>query len=202
MTDERPTSSDTRGVDYARRLQNLEQVWWKRLLDVQRPYRRNLAKQDLGRTLDVGAGLGRNLINLPPGSVGVDHNAHSVSIGRSRGLDLVTVDEFPAKAAESGLFDAILLSHVLEHMDEDAADEILRSYLPHLRPGGKIMMICPQERGYATDATHVRFVDLDGLRAHATRHGLTVASARSFPFPRPVGRVFPYHEFIVIATKA
>lgn len=196
-----PPHDDTRGEGYARRLVTLEQVWWKRLLQVQRPYRRNLQAQDLGRTLDVGAGLGRNLVNLPPGSVGVDHNREAVAIGRARGLDMVTVDEFPARATQAGPFDGLLLSHVLEHMDEEAADELLAGYLPYLRSGGKVMMICPQERGYATDSTHVRFVDLDGLRTHAARHGLTVASARSFPLPRKAGKIFPYNEFVVVATK-
>lgn len=201
MSEHDPVPPTTRGADYARRLQSLEQVWWKRLLDVQRPYRRNLQKQALGRTLDVGAGLGRNLVNLPPGSLGVDHNAASVEIARSRGLDMVTVEEFPARAAQSGPFDAILMAHVLEHLDEATADGVLADYLPHLRPGGKVMLVCPQEKGYTTDATHVRFVDLDGLRAHAARHGLTVTSARSFPLPRIAGKVFAYNEFVLVATK-
>ena len=33
------------------------------------------------------------------------------------------------------------------------------AYLPGLRAGGKVLFICPQERGYASDATHVRFTD-------------------------------------------
>jgi hypothetical protein len=60
-------------------------------------------------------------------------------------------------------------------------------------------MITPQERGYATDATHVEFHDLDVLRGMARDLGLVVERARSFPFPRPVGRIFPYNEFVVVA---
>jgi len=45
---------------------------------VQAPYRRNLRRLVGDRAvLDVGCGIGRNLANLGPGSVGVDHNAHS-----------------------------------------------------------------------------------------------------------------------------
>ena len=58
-----------------------QQVWWKKALNVQAPYRWNLRRQRLGRTLDVGCGIGRNLETLDPGSVGVDHNEHSVAVG-------------------------------------------------------------------------------------------------------------------------
>ena len=34
----------------------------------------------LGRTLDVGCGIGRNLAALPPGSLGVDHNPTSIEV--------------------------------------------------------------------------------------------------------------------------
>jgi hypothetical protein len=39
---------------YAGRLAHLSSVWWKRALDVQRPYRWHLEWLRLGRTLDVG----------------------------------------------------------------------------------------------------------------------------------------------------
>lgn len=66
VTDENPNSSGqlTAGADYAERLQTLETKRWKTLLDVQRPYRWNLRRLDLKRTLDVGCGIGRNLRNL------------------------------------------------------------------------------------------------------------------------------------------
>ena len=65
-------------------------VWWKRLLNVQAPYQWNLRRQHLGRTLDIGCGIGRNLPSLPPGSLGVDHNATSIATARARGLHAMT----------------------------------------------------------------------------------------------------------------
>ena len=32
-------------------------------------------------------------------------------------------------------------------------------------------------------------------------HGWRVVSKQSFPFPRPVGRVFPYNEFVVVGER-
>ena len=54
----------TDAPDYATRLQTLEQARWKQLLDVQAPYRWNIRRLGLGRTLDVGCRLGRNLAHL------------------------------------------------------------------------------------------------------------------------------------------
>ena len=197
-----PEVPGTAGEDYARRLQTREGAWWKRLLDVQAPYRWNLRRHDLGRTLDVGCGIGRNLATLGAGSVGVDHNAASVQIARSRGLDALTVEEWErSDLRRAEAFDGLLLAHVVEHMTVEDARALLRDYLPYLRPGGRVLMICPQERGYASDETHVRFTDGDALAALAQDVGLVADGWSSFPFPRWAGRAFTYNEFCATAIK-
>ncbi|MER7516720.1 class I SAM-dependent methyltransferase [Streptomyces sp. NPDC126499] len=192
--------SGTESSDYTQRLARLESSGIKRLLPTQAPYRWNLKRLALGRVLDVGCGIGRNLLNCGPNSVGVDHNATSVATCRERGLTAYTPDEL-AQAADCGpgSFDSLLCAHVLEHMDEELGNSILEQYLPLVKPGGSVVLICPQEAGYKTDATHVRFVDFDGLRAHAEKAGLTVERTYSFPFARSVGKAFPYNEFILVA---
>ncbi len=121
----------TAGRDYAERLERKQTVWWKRALNVQAPYQWNLRRQQLGRTLDVGCGIGRNLGVLAPGSVGVDHNATSVEIARARNHDALTVDEFLAsERARARSFDSLLLAHVIEHLERDEALGLLRLYLP------------------------------------------------------------------------
>jgi SAM-dependent methyltransferase len=190
----------TEGAAYTERLAALESAGWKRALDVQRPYRWNLRRLGLGRTLDVGCGLGRNLLALDAGSAGVDHNPSSVEIARSRGLTAFTPEEFEASPlAEPGGFDSLLFAHVIEHMDEAGGDSLVAAYLPYLRPAGSVVFICPQERGYRTDATHVRFADFEALAGLASRMGLQVERRYSFPFPRAFGRLFPYNEFVVVA---
>ncbi len=199
-TDGGPT---TEGADYAERLRRLESVWWKRVLDVQAPYRWNIRRRRLGRTLDVGCGIGRNLAYLDPGSVGVDHNATSIEIARSRGLTAYTVDEFgTSEHARPGAFDAILAAHLIEHLPEEQAREVIASYLGYVRPGGTVMFITPQERGYASDATHVRFVGFAEAGQLAADLGLTVRRQYSFPLPRFAGRWFTYNEFNVVSERA
>ena len=179
---------------YAQRLKRLQTPLWKRVLDVQAPYRWNLRRLRLGRTLDVGCGVGRNLAHLAGDGVGVDPNAACVAEARASGFEAFAPDELPP-----GDFDSILIAHVLEHLDDPAG--LVRSYLPRLKPGGQLILITPQEAGYASDVTHVRFLDFDALREIAVAAGLRVERAFSFPFPRWVGRLFKYNEFVVTARS-
>lgn len=190
-------NSSTQGADYAERLERLQRKWWKRALDVQRPYRWNLRRWDLGRTLDVGCGNGRNLVALPSGSVGVDHNPMLVTAARRRGCEAYNVDEFFAdeELTTPHGFDSLLASHVVEHLARSQAREILASYLPFIKPGGRVVLITPQERGHASDPTHLEFTDQSALRSLVHDLGLTTEREYSFPFPRFMGKVFTYNEF-------
>lgn len=194
---------DTESAGYARRLVALEKVWWKRLLDVQAPYRMHLRRLKLGFVLDVGCGLGRNLAHLGKGlGVGVDHNAQSIALARSRGLEAFTVEQFDASPyARADSFDSILLSHVVEHMPEAAAVGLLAGYCRFLRPGGRIVLITPQEAGYRSDPTHVHFVDFGKAATMLRKARLELHRQYSFPLPRSLGRLFRYNEFVTIGTK-
>lgn len=194
-------SEGTEAASYAERLHAKQHVWWKRLLPVQLPYRLNIKRQRLGRTLDIGCGIGRNMQALSADSLGVDHNVQSVAMAKRAGMRAMTVEEFQASdQARPASFDGFLLAHVLEHMDEDQARELLRSYLPYLRHGGTVFIVCPQEVGYRSDPTHVRFTTGEDIVRLCRQVGLTAESSYSFPFPRPFGKVFIYNEFCVRAT--
>ena len=187
--------------NYTEHLVGLES-WWKRLLDVQRPYRRHLQRLRLGFVLDIGCGLGRNLANLGGRGVGVDHNRHSVGIARSRGLTAFTPEEFQrSEYAQEGRFDSLLLAHVAEHMEKEDVVNLLRDYLVYLSPGGRVVIITPQESGFRSDRTHVEFANFDTVAAIAERTGLVVERQYSFPFPRSFGYIFKYNEFVTICRK-
>lgn len=192
----------TRDQDYADRLVRLQTKRWKRLVDVQLPYRLHLRRLGLGRTLDVGCGIGRQLAHLPAGSVGVDHNAHAVAYVRSLGLEAYLPEELAARLPAAGQFDSVLVAHVLEHMDYAAAERLLASYADYLAPGGRVVLICPQERGYRTDATHVEFRDAAQLERLLGAAGCAPIASYSFPLPRAFGAVFPYNEFVVIGRRS
>jgi 2-polyprenyl-3-methyl-5-hydroxy-6-metoxy-1,4-benzoquinol methylase len=198
----RESKLDTKDHSYSTRLAGESSVWWKRLFDVQYPYRWNLRRLDPGFTLDLGCGIGRNLTNLDGNGVGIDHNSFSVEIARAKGLRAFTPEEFQSTAFNAPeSFDSILLSHVVEHMTAPDAIKFLTGHLHFLKPRGRVIFITPQERGYRADPTHVRFVDFEALREFARQSGLVFDKEFSFPFPRSFGRVFKYNEFVSVSCK-
>jgi 2-polyprenyl-3-methyl-5-hydroxy-6-metoxy-1,4-benzoquinol methylase len=193
---------DTQHAAYAQRLRRLSSRRWKRVLNVQAPYRRYVRRRVSGSTLDLACGIGRLLQALPDG-VGVDHNAECVATCRAEGLRAFTPAEFRrSEFAAEGRFDTLLAAHVLEHMTLPEAVALVEEYLPFLAPEGRVVMITPQERGYHSDPTHRTFMDFDALETLARRLGLDVVSRDSFPFGRGVGRWFPYNEFVLITRRA
>ena len=181
---------DTTGQWYADRLVNLRGQSWRRF--VPDPYRWNIRRSRLGRVLDVGCGVGRCLGFNDGNGVGVDHNPASVEACRRRGLVAYTPAEFDA--LDPGLFDSMLLSHVLEHTTPGEGRELLERYLPFVRPGGVVMLITPQAAGQRSDPTHVRPLDREDLRRELLDLGATEVLTRSFPFPAVVGRWFTHNE--------
>ena len=199
----RDETLSTRDPSYTARLVATQSACWKRWLDVQAPYRWNLRRLNLGFTLDIGCGIGRNLVNLSGYGVGVDHNEDFVKIANDRGLRVFTPEQFgvtPFNAVHR--FESILLAHVAEHMTEQQVAKLLSDYLDLLKPEGQVILITPQEAGYRSDPTHVQFMDFEALRRIARELGLTHVREYSFPFVRFVGRWFRHNEFVSISKKA
>lgn len=191
---------DTKSRAYTVRLMRRQSALWKRLLHVQAPYRWNLKRLRPGRALDLGCGVGRNLAWLSPDSVGIDHSEAAVAACRSRGLKAYTPAQFRIEAG-IGCFDSLLCAHVLEHMTLQAAVDCIAQYVPYLKPDSRIIVMSPQERGFASDSTHVEFMPPEKLARILERHGFAVARTYSFPLPRWAGRYFPYNEFIVVGER-
>jgi SAM-dependent methyltransferase len=181
---------------YADRLMRIQGARWKRYAP--NPYRWFLRKQQLGRVLELGCGVGRILGYLAPKAVGVDTNEAAIRHCRELGLEAYSPTEFAQHGREHA-FDTLLVAHVLEHMSRPEAVALLQTNLSYLRDDGRVVIICPQERGFGSDATHVAFHDLDALREICAEVGLATEMARSFPLPRWFGRLFVYNEFVVIA---
>lgn len=174
---------------------------WRRWLDPQRPYRWNIRRLGLGCVLDIGCGAGRNLAHLDGNGVGIDHNPTSVAIARSRGLRAFTPDEVAASPElVGGPFDSLLCAHVLEHMTNEEAISLLSEHLHRVRPGGSVVVICPQERGQRSDPTHVTFLSSAEIERIFTTVGVRSVRSMSFPFPRAAGRWFTHNETVVVGT--
>lgn len=188
--------------DYTDILVKKQMMWWKRLLDVQAPYRWNLQRLKPGYTLEIGCGIGRNLMHLKGQGVGIDHNLPSVEIARKQGLTAFTPEEFEGSDFDiPQRFDSLLLAHVAEHMTQYEVVELLRKYMPFLKLGGRLIMITPQEAGYRSDSTHVEFMDFPKLTNISKQLGLNILQEYSFPFLRFAGHFFTYNEFVSVSCK-
>lgn len=194
----------THGKEYGDRLIRLQTARWKEWLDVQAPFRWNMRRLDPEFTLDLGCGIGRTLLHLPDGGVGVDANPYCVQTARDRGLTAFTPEEFRQSQEYSrpSRFDTLLLAHVAEHMTEDDVVGLLKEYVPVLKPEGRLILISPQEAGFRSDSTHVQFMDFARLSRVAHRLGFQPERTYSFPFPRPIGWLFTYNEFIVVSRRS
>lgn len=175
---------------------------WRRVVDPQLPYRWNIRRLVHGRVLDVGCGIGRNLAHLDGAGVGVDHNPSSVDAARSRGLVAYTPEGFAESPdAQPAGYGTVLFAHVLEHLIVDDAVGLVRTYLPYLAPDGRVIAICPQQRGQRSDATHVTYLPAADLAALLGQAGLVVERLASFPLPRAAGRWFTHNETIAVARR-
>lgn len=192
--------SNTRSGSYTEYLVSLQTGRIKSLLGPINPYRHNIRRLCVGRVLDVGCGIGRNLGYLDrPDAMGVDHNPNSVAFARNLGHDAIETPEFLGRFGEfERSFDTILLSHVLEHLTLDDAVELVRAYLPALSPGGRVVAVCPQERGFASEKSHINYLAENDLRQLGELVGLQMTNYMSFPLPRIFGKMWIFNEHIAV----
>jgi 2-polyprenyl-3-methyl-5-hydroxy-6-metoxy-1,4-benzoquinol methylase len=146
----------------------LEPAWRPgRMLARALPPWRALAERELrslpleGRLLDIGCGNGHFVAEATAAgwrAAGIDLDAQAVSAGRAAGLD-VALETIEARTArEPGAYDAVTLSHVIEHVPDPLA--FLRHAYALLRPGGSIWVATPNlesdgHRAFGPDWIHL-----------------------------------------------
>lgn len=95
--------------------------------------------------LDVGTGTGANLRMLQdlgvPSVTGLDRDETSIRFCRSKGLGNVGLGDICAMPFADGLFDFVMATDVIEHVDNDAA--ALREIARVLNDDGKALIAVP-----------------------------------------------------------
>jgi len=112
------------------------------------------------RILDVGCGAGDNAKRLKSLRtdrivVGLTNNAAEADIARANCdcVYLVDLNTTPLRKIE-GPFDAIIFSHVLEHLPDPVA--VIRGLLYLLNPGGLILIVVPNVLEWRTRFAFIR----------------------------------------------
>lgn len=167
------------------------------------PWLRASARFVQGPAVDLGCGVGELLAKLPDGSMGLEINRSTIDHCVANGLDVSyydgTVDDWglgPVREREAG-FDTLILSHVLEHLDDPAS--VLHKLL--VSAGGlgmrQVLVVVPGRAGYASDDTHRTFVDRPYLERPEIVDGTDFRLGSTSFFPgnvRAIGDRFAYHE--------
>ncbi|MBM4128150.1 MAG: class I SAM-dependent methyltransferase, partial [Nitrospira sp.] len=128
-----------------------------------------------GKLLEIGCGNGDRLAlfrDLGWTVTGVEPDAGAAKLASARGLDVLSGElsslEFPA-----GSFDAILMSHVIEHVPDP--QETIRECLRLLRPQGMLIMLTPN-----TGSLGHRWFGRNWLHLDSPRH-LHLFNCRNLP---------------------
>jgi len=137
------------------------------------------------RLLELGAGRGDLLADLAavPGLAtrGIDLSESSVAAARARGLDVRRAALEDILTDEAGTCDAVVLSHVLEHVGDPLG--LMRGVIHLLAPGGRVLFsvpYSPMSREYLADDImnlpphHLTRWNISALRTLARVTGLAL----------------------------
>jgi cyclopropane fatty-acyl-phospholipid synthase-like methyltransferase len=140
------------------------------------------------RVLEIGCGAGDLLVRLGTlgyRGIGIDISAEARTAARARvGSGPVQVDDRDF-AAITELFDVIIASEVMEHIDDDG--NFLRMIRDRLEPGGSLLLTVPAHmaRWGANDdfSGHVRRYERDELATKVHSAGFSVVRLSSYGVP-------------------
>jgi SAM-dependent methyltransferase len=143
-----------------------------------------------GQVLDVGCGSGRSLAELRDLGwqvEGVDFDPEAVAAAAQRGLS-VRVGSLEQHRYPPASLDAVLMSHVLEHVADPIG--LLAEGRRILRPGGRLLLITPNGASLGHDRfgrdwrgleppRHLQVFTRGALAHAAARAGLRTAALRT-----------------------
>jgi SAM-dependent methyltransferase len=118
-----------------------------------------LSRRLVGRTLDVGCGIG-DMLAYRANTVGVDINPRTVAFCNARGSEahLMNSDHLPFGPHE---FESVLMDNVLEHLLDPAP--LLAEVHRVLAVKGRLLIGVPGSKGWDSDPDHKVRYDEDSL---------------------------------------
>ncbi len=101
-----------------------------------------------GRVLDIGSGPGWDADRLEDAGLTVrrtDLTQAFIDLQRARGKDVDRLDVINGDLG--GPYDAVLMLHVLQHIEPDDLADVLGKVVRALRPGGRFLVSIPRGEG-------------------------------------------------------
>ena len=160
-----------------------------------------------GASIDFGCGAGQMLRLLPAGSVGFELNPVLVDALTREGLvvhrNSGTMQDFDL-APLHGNFGTLVISHVLEHLN-DPASALQRLMTACSRLGvQRIIAVVPGLKGYRSDATHNTFIDRRYAESHFRDLDKEFALSGINYFPGNwewLGPLYVFHEMKLVFDR-
>jgi SAM-dependent methyltransferase len=156
------------------------------------------------RILDVGCGPCDILHHLPNANyVGIDHSADYIARAKARFGErgsFICGDVRLLAADAVGTFDVALAIGLLHHLDDSAADGLMRDIAPLLAPGGRLVTLDPVREEPQHPIARL-MVDMD--RGKNVRTESTYLAITQQTFPATSARVYrhliniPYSHFVM-----
>lgn len=116
------------------------------------------------RLLDIGCGDGRSvawLRSLGWDAEGIDFDEAAVAAARAQGLP-VRQGDLRSLAFQPGSFDAVTVSHVIEHVHDPGS--LVADCYRILRPGGRLVIVTPNSNSYLARRYKRNWIALDPPR--------------------------------------
>lgn len=156
-----------------------------------------------GEVCDFGCGMGAFLEYCRKRGVpatGIDSSPYMIRRCRAKGLK-AEVDDITRPATVSGPVRNIVCDNVLEHLPPEKIRDFFQSAGRLLQKGGVLLVIVPNRKGFASDPTHVTFVDRLLVEPLAVEQGLVVTAEYRLPIRwQALGERFIYNMTVMRLT--
>lgn len=168
----------------------------------------NLIKKIKGKCVDFGCGSGEQLEQMPKGSIGLDINPFAIEFCISKGLNAVLydseADSYELKQIKPNIFSTLVMSHLLEHFDN--SKEVFIKLLNSCVNKGidNIVIVVPGVKGYASDLTHVNYINLDFFNKidKVDLNGFEIIHKSYYPINSEFfSKFFRYNELLVVLKR-
>jgi SAM-dependent methyltransferase len=140
-----------------------------------------IVRQFKGYVLDIGCGPGIYLEQYSGYSLGIDAHPNNVRICKEKGIQVF--EEDANRFVMENVFNTVLISHVLEHLDDPAS--VIENAYRSTKPGGRIIIIVPCYEGFISglndEVGHKHFIDEDYVNKKINSLGGKKIHASTFP---------------------